>query len=184
MIKYLRQKKWSPYVVGFLIGILSWLTFVTADHPIGVTTAFENTAAVSLKSLGPTIASENSFFSKPGTDPKIDWEWFFVIGIFIGALISSRLSKDQAKESVPPLWLQRFGPSISRRYIAAFFGGAIMMIGARFAQGCTSGHMISGTLQLAVSSWVFAAVVFTFGILFSRSIYGKKLIEDFYGKPI
>lgn len=184
MNNYFGKKKWSPYVVGLLIGILSWFTFLTADHPIGVTTAFENTAAVSLQSISPESASDNNFFSKHGNDPWIDWEWFFVIGIFGGAFASARLSKDQTQESIPTLWRKRFGPSTSKRYIAAFGGGALMMIGARLAQGCTSGHIISGTLQLAVSSWIFAVVVFASGIFFSRSIYGNKLAQDVYGKSV
>lgn len=184
MNDYLNRKKWSPYIVGLFIGVLSWFTFATADHPIGVTTAFENTAAVSLQSIAPESASNNNFFSQHSKNPWIDWEWFFVIGIFAGAFISARLSKDQTHESIPVLWRKRFGPSNSKRYIAAFGGGAIMMIGARLAQGCTSGHIISGTLQLAVSSWIFAGVVFVSGIIFSRSIYGNKLSQDVYGKSI
>lgn len=178
-----RQKVWSPYLVGLLIGILSWFTFLTANQPIGVTTAFENTAAIAIEGSVPVVVSQNSYFAKPDANPRINWEWLFVIGIFGGAFISSRLSKDQTKEAIPKLWRKRFGPNVSKRYIAAFGGGALMMIGARLAQGCTSGHIISGTLQLAVSSWVFAATVFLFGIVFSRSIYGRT-IEEVYGKPI
>jgi hypothetical protein len=38
-------------------------------------------------------------------------------------------------------------------------------MGARWAGGCTSGHGISGTLQLAVSSWLAAAAFFAGGII-------------------
>lgn len=40
----LRAKSWSPYAVG--IGILSWLAFATADHGLGITTAFEYSAGL------------------------------------------------------------------------------------------------------------------------------------------
>ena len=36
----------------------------------------------------------------------------------------------------------------------AFGGGMLMAFGARLAGGCTSGHGISGTLQLNVASWI------------------------------
>ena len=49
--------------------------------------------------------------------------------------------------------------------IAAFVGGIIILYGARLAGGCTSGHGISGTLQLAVSSWVFFISMFATGIV-------------------
>jgi uncharacterized membrane protein YedE/YeeE len=48
--------------------------------------------------------------------------------------------------------------------VVAFLGGVIIMYGARMAGGCTSGHGISGSLQLAVSSWVFFLTMFAFGI--------------------
>ena len=37
------------------------------------------------------------------------------------------------------------------------------MYGTRLANGCTSGNCISGGLQLALSGWVFLAVMFTTG---------------------
>ena len=66
-----------------------------------------------------------------------------VVGVFIGALLSATLGDDRTDQKVPPLWQWRFGPSVARRFAAAFLGGAIMMFGARMAQGCTSGHGIS-----------------------------------------
>jgi len=50
-------------------------------------------------------------------------------------------------------------------------GGIIMGFGARWAGGCTSGHGISGTLQLAVSSWLAAICFFAGGILTAMFIY-------------
>ena len=49
-----------------------------------------------------------------------------------------------------------------------------MMRGARIAQGCTSGHAISGVLQLALASWIFAPVMFAVGIAVAFLIYGKE----------
>ena len=39
-----------------------------------------------------------------------------------------------------------------------------MGFGARWGRGCTSGHGISGGLQLAVSSWTFFFVMFASGV--------------------
>ena len=43
-------------------------------------------------------------------------------------------------------------------------GGMIMAFGARLAGGCTSGHGISGTLQLSVGSWIAVICFFIGGI--------------------
>jgi hypothetical protein len=57
------------------------------------------------------------------------------------------------------------------RWLAAFAGGAIMGFGARWARGCTSGHGISGTLQLAVSSWMVTVALFISGIITAMILY-------------
>jgi len=40
----------------------------------------------------------------------------------------------------------------------------LMAFGARMAGGCTSGHGISGTMQLSVGSWVAVVCFFAGGI--------------------
>ena len=77
-------------------------------------------------------------------------------------------------EWVPRVWRERFGGSILGRFVAAFLGGGIIMYGARMAGGCTSGHGISGGLQLAVSSWVFLAVMFATGLVVSALVFRSK----------
>ena len=171
----LREKSWSPYAVGAALGVLSWFAFATADHGLGITTAFENSAAFLLK---PVLPAGHAYLSAPGKAAKIDWEWMLVIGVFLGATISARLSHDATKLRVPDLWRERFGGSVSKRFLAAFGGGALMMVGARLAQGCTSGHGITGALQLAVSSWVFVAVMFGAGAAVALGLYGRKERSD------
>ncbi|WP_243689464.1 YeeE/YedE thiosulfate transporter family protein [Geotalea toluenoxydans] len=97
-----------------------------------------------------------------------------MVGVFLGAFAGSKLSGDRSPERVPPLWRWRFGDSPIRRYIGAFGGGFIMMLGARIAQGCTSGHGISGALQLALSSWMFAPLIFAVAVGTAFLIYGKE----------
>lgn len=168
------QKSWSPYLVGAGIGILSWLSFATADKPLGITTAFENSAALLGLALTAGDADDHAFYRESEHKIKIDWEWMLVLGVFIGAFISSRLSGDRGHPTVPPLWRWRFGGSIGLRLLAAFAGAALMMFGARLADGCTSGHGISGALQFALSSWIFVVVLFLSGIVFALLIYGRE----------
>lgn len=172
----LRQKSWSPYVVGATIGMLSWFAFASADRQIGITTAFEYTAALAEKAAAPNLAGQNTYYAekaKENKPPKIDWEWMLVVGVFIGAFTSSKLSGDRPVVRIPHLWRWRFGESAATRYMGAFIGGLIMMFGARMAQGCTSGHAISGVLQLALSSWIFAPVMFAAAVATAFILYGK-----------
>jgi hypothetical protein len=89
----------------------------------------------------------------------------FLVGTFIGSLLSVMTSRTFRLEKVPTTWAQHFGNSPSKRLVAAFLGGVIIMFGARMAGGCTSGHGISGSLQLALSSWTFFLTMFVSGIL-------------------
>ena len=170
-------KSWPPYVVGAAIGVLSWFAFATADHPLGVSSSFEDTAAVVQKTVVPQVEQTNPYFAARAEEdkpPRIGWEAMLVLGVFVGATISSRLSGDYAPGTVPDLWRWRFGDNPAARLIVAFLAGAVMMIGARLAQGCTSGHGISGCLQLAASSWLFTATFFAVGIATAFALYGKE----------
>lgn len=174
---YLRKKAWSPYLVGAVIGVLSWFAFASADRQLGITTAFEYTAALAAQGAAPEFAAVNGYYAEKAAQnksPKIDWEWMLVLGVFIGAYASSKLSGDRPAVRIPPLWRQRFGDSVPLRYAGAFLGGGLMMFGARLAQGCTSGHAISGVLQLALSSWFFAPLIFVFASATAFLLYGKK----------
>jgi hypothetical protein len=171
------MKSWSPYVVGAAIGVLSWFAFASADQPIGITTAFEHTAALAAKAAVPQVEETNEYYpakSQEGKPPKISWEWMLVAGVFVGAFLSGWLSGDRSTVKVPDLWRWRFGGSTAGRFAAAFCGAALMMFGARLAQGCTSGHGISGALQLAVSSWLFVAVIFAVGVATSFLLFGRE----------
>ncbi len=95
-----------------------------------------------------------------------------VVGVVIGSFLSAIISDDfQVGVWVPSLWASAFGDSVLLCIFVAVLGGIILGFGARFAGGCTSGHGISGTLQLAVSSWVSAIFFFVGGIIAAYFIY-------------
>ena len=163
---------WSPYVVGALIGILSWFSFASVDRPIGVSTAIARTTGMLESVVAPDHVSTNSYFAK--VRPAIDWEWMMIVGLALGALVSSRLSGDRPSKEPAPIWKERFGSSRAKRYAVAFAGGVVIMFGARLAGGCTSGHGISGSLQLALSGWVFFGSLFVSGLVTAALVYGKE----------
>jgi uncharacterized membrane protein YedE/YeeE len=171
-MRYLRMKRWPPYAVGALIGILCWFAFLSVDRPIGVSTAIAKTSGMVASQFTPDHVARNAYFKK--FRPVVDWEWTLVVGLALGAFISSRLSGDKPVGPVDGLWVARFGNSRWKRYVAAFAGGAILMFGARLAGGCTSGHGISGSLQLALTGWVFFASVFASGIATAFLVFGKE----------
>lgn len=170
----LEQITRSPYVVGAGLGMLNALAFATAGRGLGITTAFESAAALTERRLAPDALHVNAYLQKREEAPQIDWETFLVAGVLGGSYLAARAAREPAAPEVPPQWQRRFGPSRGKRYAAAFAGGAVMMIGARMAKGCTSGHGLTGSTQLAVSSLVFTPLMFATGILVARALYGKE----------
>jgi uncharacterized protein len=165
------SRSWSPYAVGVGIGVLSWFAFATADRGLGITTAFEHTAALVVAALEPSARASNPYFEDH--TPVVDWEWMLVVGVFLGSLLSSKLAGDRRHPLVPPLWRERFGASVGLRMGLAFVGGLVMMLGARLARGCTSGHGITGTMQLAVSSWIFIVTAFIAAVATALMLFGR-----------
>jgi hypothetical protein len=168
-MEWLTMERWSPYVVGVGIGVLSWLAFFMSDKIIGCSAAFARTAGMIEKIIAGDKVKEKAYYKK--FPPVIDWEWMLVLGILLGSYISVAFSGVFSIEWVPPKWEAAAGSGIFARWIVALAGGVLIGFGARWAGGCTSGHGISGTLQLAVSSWLAAISFFVGGIITAGIIY-------------
>jgi len=170
----MKNPRWNPYVVGALIGALSILTFSIANKPLGMSTGLaQASGACAPVFLGSETVTKNTYSTKSAI-PAWDYSTLFLVGTFLGALGSALLAGSFALRTVPSTWAGRFGDSKPKRLIAAFLGGFIILYGARLADGCTSGHGISGTLQLAVSGWFFFAVMFASGGLTAWLLFGRK----------
>ena len=142
---------WSSYAVGIGIGILSWLSFLISGKPLATSTTFARIGGMIEKEITGKEARQRSYFKK--IKLRINWQWMLVLGVVLGSFLSAIISGDfQVGVWVPPLWDSVFGDSAVLRVLVALVGGVILGFGARFADGCTSGHGISGTLQLAVQA--------------------------------
>jgi len=164
--------RWNPYVIGIGIGILSWIAFGLLDEPLGISTALSSASSVcALPVLGSDGVANNAYWAKN----PLKWNGgiLFLIGTFLGSLLSVLVSRTFRLEKVPSTWSQQFGGSTAKRLVAAFLGGVIIMFGARMAGGCTSGHGISGSLQLALSSWTFFLTMFASGIVTALILFRK-----------
>lgn len=156
--------RWSPYLVGGLIGVLSMLTFYRSNKPIGASTAYARVAGM----IGLTVASKHTLSLKyfKENPPKFGWELMLVIAAVVGGFLAAWTGDELTGQYLPAMWQERFGEdSYLLRTVVTFAGGILMAFGARMAGGCTSGHGISGTLQLAVGSWVSAICFFIGGVI-------------------
>jgi uncharacterized protein len=158
--------KWLYAGIG--LAVLNAVVFLTAgtNRIIGASTAYPYVADLI------TGTTDNSYFSKiqePGR-----WEVLFLTGSFIAGFIISVLKKEFKFTLIHTSWEKYKGNSLSKRLIWSFIGGFILLFGARMAGGCTSGHILSGGMQLSLSSLVFAVFVFGGLLLTGRFFYIHK----------
>jgi hypothetical protein len=168
-MSFLTEVTWSPYVVGIAIGVLSWLSFLILRKPLSCSTSFASTSGMIERLLRGKKVELKPYYQK--IKLKIDWQWMFVLGIVFGSLLSALLSSDFKLIWTPSLWASSFGETPVLRVLIAAVGGIFLGFGARWADGCTSGHGISGTLQLAVSSWISAIFFFIGGIIAALFVF-------------
>ena len=133
MKEMIEKKGWSPYLAGALTGLLIVFSVWFTGKYVGASTTFVRSAGFIERVLDAERVAQLPYFIKEA--PKVDWQFMFVIGIFIGALIAAATSKTFKLQAVPPMWERRFGPSRPKRAMVAFVGGAIAMYGARLADG-------------------------------------------------
>lgn len=161
---------WSPYLVGALLGVLSWLTFYFSDKPIGASSFYATVAGMLGKVFAPKHTAQLTYYKS--NPPVVDWEFAFVLATVGGAFLAAWSGGELTGEWLPPMWEARFGAgSLGLRAAVATLGGALMAFGARLAGGCTSGHGISGTLQLSVGSWIAVICFFVGGMAVALPLF-------------
>lgn len=161
---------WSPYLVGAGIGVLSWFSFYFADKPIGASSFYATVAGAIGRLFARRHVDSLEYYKE--TPPKLGWETVLVLATIAGASIAALTGGEFANELLPRFWVARFGEhSTVLRAVVGFSGGVLMAFGARLAGGCTSGHGISGTMQLSVGSWIAVICFFIGGIAVAVPLY-------------
>ena len=154
-----REKSWSPYVAGVLIGLLQIPAFLLIESALGTSSSYV-TIAAHVAGLADASIDKMDYLAKYMYGAKNIWQVAMVIGIAIGAFVSMKASGAE-RQIISPVWKRAVGvETLSGRAPMAFAGGFIMVLGARIADGCTTGHGISGVAQLAVGSMVAVAAMF------------------------
>jgi uncharacterized membrane protein YedE/YeeE len=176
---------------GLLLGLV-FLAAVALVKPIGVSTQFvildgivwnavDKTAVVKSEKNKSGYASPNAYLNKSGgayaknVAKPANYGLLFVLAMIGGAGLSAILrgGVSRPERTMPAIWRANYGDSPWKRYAIAFASGFIVLYGARLASGCTSGHMMSGMMQTAVSGYIFAAGAFAAGIPVALLMFPK-----------
>ena len=148
----LRSKRWI--VTGLGLALLNCILFYSGwqNRPMGASSSYPYLIDML------TGTTQNAYFSSIQTAGN--WQLWFLFGAGIAGFFQSMKAGTFRIRLIQDRWQQYKGGSKIKRVIWAFIGGFLLILGARLAGGCTSGHIISGGMQVAISSYVFA--IFTF----------------------
>jgi len=156
---------------GILMSGLLLLTFSVfgADRPLGASTYVPYFADL-IFDLDPDKYSYLKEIENAGA-----WEGVMLLGALFGGFITSVfITKSFRFSLIPTGWKKYKNNSVVSRLLWSFAAGFFMIIGARLAGGCTSGHFMSGMSQMAISSMIFGAVVMISLVITGRLFYNRE----------
>jgi uncharacterized membrane protein YedE/YeeE len=156
---------------GILMSGLLLMTFSIfgANRPIGASTYVPYFAGI-IFDLDPEKYSYLKQIDKSGA-----WEGVMLFGVLFGGFITSVfLTKSFRFSLIPTGWKKYKNSSILSRLFWSFIAGFVMIIGARLAGGCTSGHFMSGMSQMAISAMIFGGVVMLTLVITGKLFYNTK----------
>lgn len=160
----LTDRSWSPYAAGILIGLLQIPALLLLDTAVGTSSSYVTLGATLVANTVDPAIDTIRYAASHLSGPKNWWQVAMVVGIALGAFLSARLS-GMRRSGISPVWQRALGPtSNGKRFAMAFGAGFIMLLGARIADGCTSGHGISGIAQLGLGSFTAVTAMFAGGI--------------------
>ncbi len=167
------SEPWPWYVSGVLIGLMVPALLLLGNKTFGLSSNLRHICAACIPGKIP-------FFQYNWK--KESWNLFFVLGIIIGAFIATyfltnpnnivindSLQKELIQYNIhdfehliPTDLFSLQSLSTIRGFILMVVGGFLVGFGTRYANGCTSGHAITGLSNLQWPSLV-ATICFMIG---------------------
>jgi hypothetical protein len=143
-------ERWPFWVGGLAIGGFVIAFLLGANKMLGVSAGFDDACAALVEPAA-----------------RRSWRLPFLGGIVLGGAVATLLA---GRGSAAVSWaMGRFDTlltaSLAVKVAVFLFGGVLIGFGTRMAGGCTSGHGIVGTAQLARSSWIATATFMATGFV-------------------
>ncbi|MDF1614333.1 YeeE/YedE thiosulfate transporter family protein [Desulfurivibrio dismutans] len=154
----------QPWRVALILVALNLLIYLLAGWPFSISTAYTKIAAFLELLVAPGHVAQLAYFQQDsrviettggrltgGPGPRIDLIFIseipLLLGIMLGALASALALKEFHLGPWPP----------RRQGMAAFAGGALVLLGARLAGGCNLKFILGGLPLLSFQAMLFAA---------------------------
>lgn len=159
------------WTAGIMLGLVQVLA-IGLVKPLGVSTQFVVANTKIINQVNKGYVENHPLISKDKYQ-KFGYGWWLDIGLLLGAFIASVLIRRWKIQKTTVWWQINQGSSIVKRLITGFVGGFLILLGSRFAHGCTSGQFASGWAQLSLSVVPFTITMFGFGMLTAYLVYPK-----------
>ena len=182
------MKNNDDWVKGACILGISFFIAILLVKPIGVSTQFSVLSGIIHSKIDKNVivedseresgySSTNEYYDRSegklakAIKKPLNYDFVFVLSIPIGGVLGYMLLKNKEGNVERHFTMDKDVCKVEKDkkdffdiYIKGFIGGFLLIFGARMADGCTSGHMMSGIMQGSISGYVFAIVVFAIAI--------------------
>jgi uncharacterized protein len=175
------SQPWPWFVTGPLLGLMVPLLLFLGNKQFGVSSSLQHVCAA-------TLPLKADYFRYNWRDSI--WNLVMIVGLILGALIAAlylngsgppAISEgaqalftswglEPASELQPREIFASESIATPRALISLILGGFLVGFGARYANGCTSGHAIMGLSLLKPGSLVAVIGFFIGGLLVSHLV--------------
>jgi uncharacterized membrane protein YedE/YeeE len=149
-------------VAGAGIAAVTLTLAFVLNRRLGISTGFEDLCSLVLRA---------PYFTRPSLLGARRWRLPFVVGLFIGGVLSAVLGGGWAPTWNLGMLDARLGLDPFGKLIWMFAGGLFIGFGTRMAGGCTSGHGIFGLSNFELPSLVSTISFMAGGIVTTQLLY-------------
>jgi hypothetical protein len=136
-----------------LIGLFVPVTLILSNKQFGISSSLQNLCSI-------IIPKTKSIFNVADLK-KNNWKLYFVIGIVFGSFLANNIFSEYSNNFLPVHYYSVSG------IITLLIGGILIGFGTRYANGCTSGHSITGLSMLKLSSFIATISFFVGGLIYT-----------------
>ena len=148
---------WPWYVTGPLIGLFVPALLIIGNKLLGISSTFQHICSIMLNTKKFASSGYNASSNR--------WKFLFVIGIFFGGATAKLFITNPGVTFLPDQYYSLKG------LILLFAGGFLVGFGTRYANGCTSGHSISGISTFQLSGLIATISFFIGGLIYTHFLF-------------
>lgn len=153
----LHSAAWDPLIAGVLLGLLQIPAILTNGTGLGASAGWVFAAGMAAKTCDHKCEENAPYFTRT----RSIWQAVAALGMVCGGFISNYYARASV---VGPVLSAKAAVGVGSA-VSAFCGGFLLLLGSRIANGCTSGHGLTGMATLSISSFITVACMFAGGIL-------------------